>query len=62
MLQVAYIRNNKEEVKQRLAVKNFAELGLVDEILSLDEERKKLQLEYFQRDRAINGQRPKRRS
>ena len=45
MLQVAFIRNNKEEVKQRLAVKNFAELNLVDEILSLDEERKKLQLE-----------------
>ena len=45
MLQVAFIRNNKEEVKQRLAVKNFAELNLVDEILALDDERKKLQQE-----------------
>lgn len=38
MLQTAFIRNNKEEVKQRLIVKNFAELNLVDEILSLDED------------------------
>lgn len=38
MLQVAFIRNNKEEVKERLAVKNFTELNLVDEIIILDEE------------------------
>lgn len=38
MLQVAFIRNNTELVKQRLAIKNFAELNLVDEIISLDEE------------------------
>ena len=43
MLQVAFIRNNKEEVIQRLAVKNFAELNLVDEILLLDNERKSIQ-------------------
>ena len=55
MLQVAYIRNNKEEVKQRLAVKNFAELNLVDEILSLDEERKKLQLEFDNTQAKVNS-------
>jgi len=55
MLQVAYIRNNKEEVKQRLAVKNFAELNLVDEILSLDEERKKLQLEFDSTQAKVNS-------
>ena len=55
MLQVAYIRNNKEEVKQRLAVKNFAELDLVDEILSLDEERKKLQLEFDNTQAKVNS-------
>ena len=55
MLQVAYIRNNKEEVKQRLAVKNFAELDLVDEILSLDEERKKLQLEFDSTQAKVNS-------
>jgi seryl-tRNA synthetase len=55
MLQVAFIRNNKEEVKQRLAVKNFAELNLVDEILSLDEERKKLQLEFDSNQAKVNS-------
>ena len=55
MLQVAYLRNNKEEVKQRLAVKNFAELGLVDEILLLDEERKKLQLEFDSTQAKVNS-------
>jgi len=55
MLQVAYLRNNKEEVKQRLAVKNFAELGLVDEILSLDEERKKLQQEFDSTQAKVNS-------
>jgi len=55
MLQVAYLRNNKEEVKQRLTVKNFAELNLVDEILSLDEERKKLQLEFDSTQAKVNS-------
>ena len=55
MLQVAFIRNNKEEVKQRLAVKNFAEVDLVDEILSLDEERKKLQLEFDSTQAKVNS-------
>lgn len=55
MLQVSYIRSNKEEVKQRLSVKNFAELNLVDEILSLDEERKKLQLEFDNNQAKVNS-------
>jgi len=55
MLQVAFIRNNKEEVKQRLTVKNFAELSLVDEILSLDDERKRLQLEFDNTQARVNS-------
>ena len=55
MLQVAFIRNNKEEVKQRLTVKNFAELSLVDEILKLDEERKKLQQEFDSTQAKVNS-------
>jgi seryl-tRNA synthetase len=42
MLQVNFIRQNVELVKERLAVKNFKQIQLVDEILSLDENRKKL--------------------
>jgi seryl-tRNA synthetase len=55
MLQIAFIRNNKEEVKQRLAVKNFAELNLVDEILALDEERKKIQQEFDSTQAKVNS-------
>jgi seryl-tRNA synthetase len=45
MLQVAFLRQNPELVKQKLAIKNFGALHLVDEILSLDDQRKKLQNE-----------------
>jgi seryl-tRNA synthetase len=43
MLQVNYIKQNKDQVLTRLAVKNFKETEIIDEILSLDEERKRLQ-------------------
>jgi seryl-tRNA synthetase len=55
MLQVAFIRNNKEEVIQRLKVKNFTELNLVNEILTLDDERKKLQLEFDNTQAKVNS-------
>src|SRR5215204_4201590 len=55
MLQIAYIRNNKAEVMQRLAVKNFAEVDLVDEILSLDEERKKLHQNFDGTQAKVNS-------
>jgi seryl-tRNA synthetase len=45
MLQVALLRQNPELVKQKLAIKIFGALHLVDEILSLDDQRKKLQNE-----------------
>ena len=45
MLQLAFIRQNRELVKERLAVKNFANLELVDEIIAVDEQRRKKQLE-----------------
>ena len=43
MLQVAFIRQQTELVKERLAVRNFAEINLIDEIIALDDQRKKLQ-------------------
>jgi len=45
MLQVAFIRQQVDFVKERLAVRNFTELDLVDKIVRLDDQRKKLQLE-----------------
>ena len=44
MLQVSYIRDNREQVLERLAVKNFKQPELVDEIIDLDNERKVKQI------------------
>ena len=43
MLQVSYIRDNREQVLERLAVKNFKQPELVDELIQLDDERRKTQ-------------------
>ncbi|HZE86352.1 MAG TPA: serine--tRNA ligase [Puia sp.] len=45
MLQLAFIRQHTELVKERLAIRNFKEIDLVDKIVALDDRRKKLQLE-----------------
>jgi seryl-tRNA synthetase len=54
MLQLALIRQNPEFVKERLAVRNFAETALVDTIVNLDDRRKKLQLESDTTQSRIN--------
>ena len=43
MLQIATLRERPDHVVQRLAVKNLDAKALVDQILSLDEERRKIQ-------------------
>jgi seryl-tRNA synthetase len=43
MLQIGYIRDNKDEVIRRLAVKNFNAEGIVLQIISLDEKRRETQ-------------------
>ncbi|CAL1521589.1 serine--tRNA ligase [Chitinophaga sp. MM2321] len=55
MLQVPFIRQNKELVLARLALKNFKETGLVDEVLALDDQRKKLTLEYDETQAQVNS-------
>lgn len=55
MLQVPFIRQHTEQVKERLAVKHFQELSLVDEIIALDDERRKLQLEYDTTQAKVNS-------
>lgn len=46
MLQVAYIRDNKEEVIERLAVKNFKAAAIIEEIIQLDDRRRATQSEH----------------
>jgi seryl-tRNA synthetase len=55
MLQVNVLRQNAQEVKDKLAVKNFANLQLVDEVIALDDERKKLQLAFDNTQSKINA-------
>jgi seryl-tRNA synthetase len=43
MLEITVIRNNATEVKERLTVKNFKEINLIDEVLAIDEKRRSLQ-------------------
>ena len=45
MLQVQYIRNHKEEVITKLAVKNFDAKDTIDEVIAIDEQRRKIQAE-----------------
>src|SRR4029079_13649068 len=55
MLQLATLRNNTELVKERLAIKNFKGINLVDEIICLDDERKKLTFQYDETKAKINA-------
>lgn len=43
MLQVNYIRENREKVLERLSVRHFKQTELVDEIIKVDEERRQVQ-------------------
>ncbi len=45
MLQLGYIRSNREKVLAGLTKKNFRELDLVDQVLAADDLRKKIQLQ-----------------
>jgi len=44
MLQVSYIRDNREQVLERLAVKKFKQAELIDEIIQLDDDRRQTQV------------------
>ena len=55
MLQVQALRQNPQVIKERLAVKNFLETSLVDEIIALDDQRKKLQAEFDSTQSKVNA-------
>lgn len=54
MLQLQVLRQETENVKKRLAVKNFKNLSLVDQILEMDDNRKRLTFEYDETKARIN--------
>lgn len=55
MLQVSVIRQNAEWVKERLAVKHFNNIQLVDEVVALDDDRKKLTFDFDETKARINA-------
>lgn len=55
MLQLQVLRQDTDAVKKKLAIKHFTETGLVDAILSLDDQRKKLQLEFDTNQAKVNS-------
>ncbi len=55
MLQVSVLRNNTEEVKRRLVVKHFNQPQLVDTIIALDDQRKKLQADFDTTQAKVNS-------
>jgi seryl-tRNA synthetase len=54
MLQVNFLRQNKDEVLRRLAIKNFKQPGIVDEVIAFDDERKRLQAEFDTTQSKVN--------
>jgi len=55
MLQLQVLRQNPQQVKERLAIKHYAEPQLVDIIIALDDERRKLQLEFDNSQAKVNS-------
>lgn len=55
MLQLQIIRQKPDWVKERLAIKNFKEIDLVDVVIALDDQRKKLQLDFDNTQAKVNS-------
>lgn len=55
MLQLHVLRQNPQGAKEKLMIKNFRDVNLVDEIIALDDQRKKLQLEFDTTQAKINS-------
>ena len=48
MLTVKYITENRETLEQRLAIKNFRDIELIDRLIETDRRRRELQLQMEQ--------------
>jgi seryl-tRNA synthetase len=55
MLQISFIRQNTDLVKERLSVKHFGDLLLVDKVVELDEQVRKLKVESETLQASINS-------
>lgn len=55
MLQISYIRQHTALVKEKLAVKNFSDLSIIDKLLETDEQVRKLKIETEALQAGINA-------
>lgn len=55
MLQINFIRQNADLVKERLSVKNFGDISIVDRIIELDEQVRKLKVETETLQASVNA-------
>jgi seryl-tRNA synthetase len=55
MLQVNFLRQNTELAKKKLAIKHFANLNLVDEVIAIDDQRKQLQASFDDLQSKVNA-------
>ncbi|MBL7766190.1 MAG: serine--tRNA ligase [Chitinophagaceae bacterium] len=55
MLQLNTLRTRRDFVLERLGIKNFSEPGIVDQILAIDEERRRLQTESDELASKVNA-------
>ena len=55
MLQVNFLRQNTELAKKKLAIKHFTNLNLVDEVISIDDQRKQLQASFDDTQSKVNA-------
>lgn len=55
MLLISTLKQEPDFVKERLSVRNFTDVSLVDSIITLDDNRKKIQLEFDNTQATINA-------
>jgi seryl-tRNA synthetase len=55
MLQINFVRQNTELVKEKLRLKNFSDLSIVDKVVELDEQVRKLKVESETIQASINA-------
>jgi len=55
MLQVNFLRQNRDLAKKKLAIKHFQNLDLVDTVIAMDDERKQLQASFDETQSKVNA-------
>ena len=55
MLQVSYLRQHTQLAKDLLAVKHFSNLALVDQVIAMDDQRKRLQASFDELQSKVNA-------